>query len=538
MGRHKILIKSHVMYSPKKVYYQIDLAEFLFLDSNEYGLGKYTLTHRRMITMYIIEVASEMAPLAKVGGLADVVLGLSREISIRGNSVEIILPKYDCMRYDLIFGLTPTYHDLQVPWGDGVISCTVWFGFVSDQKCFFIEPHSPENFFNRNTFYGCTDDVQRFAFFSKAALEFILKTDKRPDVIHCHDWQTGLVPVMLAEMYQHAGMSNQRVCYTIHNFKHQGVFGGDILHATGLHRPDYYYQYEKLRDNSNPSVLNCMKGGIVYSNFVSTVSPRHAFEARFTDQGHGLGDTLNRHQEKFGGVLNGVDYNTWNPEIDHHIPAKYTCDTIQDKYHNKDALRDRFWLTKDMKPIIAYIGRLDEQKGLDLIYHAAFHSLNRGAQFILLGSGSNNEINNKFGHLKNQLNNSPDCHIEIGFNEELAHLIYAGADMVIVPSVFEPCGLTQLIAMRYGTIPIVRAVGGLYDTVFDKDHAHSWERNGFTFNDLDTYAIESTMNRAISLFYDYPHDFRQLMINGMKSDYSWRRPGENYVNIFDYIRHK
>ncbi|KMQ52464.1 Glycogen synthase [Chitinispirillum alkaliphilum] len=488
--------------------------------------------------MYIVELASEMAPVAKVGGLADVIPGLSREMSIRGHSVEIILPKYDCMRYDHIWGLTPTYHNLEVPWNNGIVNCTVWFGFVHGHKCFFIEPHSNENYFNRNTYYGCSDDVQRFAFFNKAALEFMLKTNKRPDVIHCHDWQTGLVPVLLAEIYQHIGMWNQRVCYTIHNFKHQGLFGSDILASTGLNRADYYYHQDKLQDNFNPSALNCMKGGIVYSNFVTTVSPQHAYEARYTEQGHGLGYTLYQHEKKFGGILNGIDYETWNPEIDSYIPVQYNIDSVQEKYHNKEALRDRFWMTKDIKPIIAYVGRLDEQKGLDLVYHAAFHSLNRGAQFILLGSCSNEAIYHKFQHLKNQLNESPDCHIELGFNEELAHLIYAGADMMIVPSAFEPCGLTQIISLKYGTVPIVRGVGGLVNTVFDKDYSESWQRNGFVFQDMDTYAIESTMNRAISLYYSFPEDFRQLMINGMKSDYSWNHPGTDYLNIFEYIRHK
>ncbi len=490
--------------------------------------------------MYIIQVASECAPVAKVGGLADVVFGLSWELAIRGNEVEIILPKYDCMRHDQIWGLTPCYEDLWVPWHGGAVHCTVWFGLVHDRKCYFIEPHSDDKFFNRNTFYGCHDDVMRYAFFCKAALEFMLKSGKRPEVIHCHDWQTGLLPVMLAEVYQHNGLWSQRVCYTIHNFKHQGIFGSDILAATGLGRPEHYYRAEQLRDDNNHSVLNCMKGGIVYSNFITTVSPNHAWEARFSEQSHGLGHTLHVHQGKFGGVLNGVDYNTWNPELDRFIPSHYCADTIENKYHNKDALRDRLWLYKSEKPIVSYVGRLDDQKGLNLIYHAAHHALGRGAQFVLLGSCSNHAIFSQFARLRDELGQSVDCHIELGFNEELSHLIYAGSDMMIVPSAFEPCGLTQIIALRYGTVPVVRSVGGLTDTVFDKDHSHEdlSRRNGFTFDSYDNFGIESALNRAIGLFYDYPQDFRQLMINGMKSDYSWNDPGMHYSNIYEYIRHK
>jgi len=490
--------------------------------------------------MHIVHVASECAPVAKVGGLADVIFGLAWEHAIRGNDVEIILPKYDCMRYDQIWGLTMSFNDLWVPWFGGAIHCSVWFGEVHGRRCFFIEPHSNDKFFNRGTFYGCNDDVMRYAFFCKATLEFLQKSGKQPDIIHCHDWQTGLLPVMLAEIYQHHGMWRQRVCYTIHNFKHQGIFGHDILAATGLGRPDHYFSPTQLRDDCNASVLNCMKGGIVYSNFVTTVSPKHAWEARHTGQGHGLGATLHTHQGKFGGVLNGVDYNTWNPELDGYLVSRYGISNVEDKYKNKDALRDRFWLYKSNKPIISYIGRLDEQKGLGLVCHAAHYALSRGAQFVLLGSPSNGAIFNQFAHLRNQLGQSVDCHIELGFNEELSHLIYSGSDMVIVPSAFEPCGLTQLIALRYGTVPIVRSVGGLADTVFDKDYAHvdMDARNGFTFNDMNNAGLESAMNRAIGLYYDYPEDFRRLMINGMKSDYSWNHPGQHYMNIYELIRHK
>lgn len=490
--------------------------------------------------MFIIHITSECAPVIKAGGLGDVVFGLSRELEIRGNHVEIILPKYDCMRYDKIWGLTVTYQDLLVPWYNGAIHCTVWFGFVNDRKCFFIEPHSQDNFFNRNTVYGCNDDINRFVFFSKAALEFLHVSGKRPDIIHCHDWQTAIVPVLLSEIYKFHGMDRQRACFTIHNFKHQGITGGEILKSTGLHRPEYYFRYEQLRDNFNHHALNLMKGGIVYSNFVTTVSPHHADEARHSDQSFGLNQTLNMYHSKFGGVLNGIDYDTWNPLIDPFIPAKYDIDNLNKKYRNKEILRERFWLRKDYKPIIAYVGRLDAQKGVHLITHAIHYSLRQGAQFVLLGVASNNEINNHFWHQKHILNENPNCHLELSFNEELSHLIYAGADMVIIPSLFEPCGLAQMIGLKYGTVPVVRSIGGLVDTVFDKDYAQmDWEkRNGFVFNQADSAGVESALNRAIALWYSYPDDFRSLMIHGMKYDFSWNYPGHHYLNIYDYIRFK
>jgi len=490
--------------------------------------------------MFVVMITPELAPVAKVGGLADVVFGLGRELELRGNAVEIILPKYDCMRYDHIYGLTKTYENLWVPWFGGAINCTVWFGFVHGRKCFFIEPHSNDRYFYRGTIYGHNDDVMRFAFFSRAALEFMLKTGKHPDVIHCHDWQTALVPVLLYEIYQHIGMRHPRVCFTVHNFRHQGVTGQHVLHATGLNRPDYYFHYDRLRDNGNPQALNLMKGGIVYSNFVTTVSPRHAWEAKDAGQAHGLEHTLYVHQNKYGGVLNGLDYEMFNPETDGHIATRYAADSIEKKYENKRALRNRFWLADNEKPVVAFVGRLDPQKGLDLVRHSIFYALNNRAQFVLLGSAPDKATNDHFWGLKHHLNNSPDCHLEIGYNLELAHLIYAGADIMMVPSRYEPCGLTQLISMRYGTVPVVRAVGGLADTVFDKDFSERplHQRNGYVFHNADNAGVESALHRAIGCYYHFPDHFRHLMLNGMRSDYSWKNPGQHYLNIYDYIREK
>lgn len=485
-------------------------------------------------------VASECAPVAKVGGLADVVFGLSQELEIRGNAVEIILPKYDCMGYEHIWGLHEIIHDLWVPWYGGAIHCSVWFGFVHGRKCFFIDSHSQDGFFNRGHFYGSWDDPMRFAFFSKAAMEFMLKSGKRPDIIHCHDWQTGLVPVLLFELYQPLGMHAQRVCYTIHNFNHQGVAGETILWATGLQHPERFYHLDRLQHDFNPYVLNLMKGGIVYANFVTTVSPQHAYETRYTEQNRGLGHTLYVHQNKFAGVLNGLDYTVWNPEIDPLIPHRYSAAALDDKYANKKALRERFWLRQAHKPLVAYVGRLDQQKGVDLIRHGLFYSIWNGAQFVLLGTSPEPPIQRYFCHLKAHLNDNPDCHLELRFSEELAHLIYAGADILIVPSLFEPCGLAQMIALRYGTVPIVRAVGGLMDTVFDVDDASpsTQQPNGFVFHPPEASALEAAMDRALALWHEKPEEFRQLMRKGMGYDYSWCKPGQAYLDIYDYIRHK
>ena len=491
--------------------------------------------------MYIVQIASECAPVIKAGGLGDVVYGLSRELETRGNCVELILPMYDCMRYDHIWGLHDAYRDLWVPWYGGAVHCSVFCGWVHGRVCFFIQPHSGDNFFNRGHYYGALDDHMRFAFFSKAAMEFLLVSNKRPDIIHCHDWQTGLIPVLLYEIYKHHGMWTQRICYTIHNFRHQGVTGPEVLWGTGLNNDAYYYNYERLRDNHHEGAVNLMKGGIVYANYVNTVSPHHAWEARFSEVGCGLQATLDIHHHKFGGILNGIDNDIWNPSVDSYLPYHYEPETFADKQLNKKELRERLLLRQEDKPLVCYIGRLDDQKGVHLVHHAIYHTLARGGQFVLLGSPTESAIGSWFWHEKQHLNNNPDVHLELGFNEELAHLIYAGADIIVVPSNYEPCGLTQMIRLKYGTVPVVRGVGGLVNTVFDWDYDQVHlpeERNGFVFFETDNCALESALGRALDLWFKEPELFRQLALQGMAYDYSWKDPGEKYMSVYEHIRHK
>jgi starch synthase len=488
--------------------------------------------------VYLVMVAPECAPAAKAGGLGDVVFGLSRELELRGHAVEIVLPMYASIHYGEVFGLQVDYHDLWVPWYGGAVHCTVYFGWVHGRKCFFVDPHPSEAFFGREHLYGYEDDVERFTLFSKAALEFMSEAGKRPEVIHCHDWQTEIVPVLLCEQYRHA-LGDQRVCYTIHNFRYQGLTGPEVLWATQLGRPEHFLSSDRLGDDHHYRAVNLMKGGIVYSNFVTTVSPSHAGEARYGDGAFGLGDALDVHQVKFGGVLNGVDYETWNPEVDPHIPARYSLDSLERKYESKRALRELLWLRDTWSPIVAYVGRLDEQKGMHLVHHALFHTLAHGGQFVLHGTGFDETIGGHFWHLKHFLNEHPDCHLEIGYNEQLAHLIYAGADLLTAPSLFEPCGLAPMIALRYGTVPVVHAVGGMLDTVFDRDHSARprGERTGYVFHQTDNPAIESALDRALGLWLDHPRDFRELISNGMRADHSWARPGQDYLNIYEHIRH-
>lgn len=488
--------------------------------------------------MYIIQLAPECAPVAKVGGLGDVVRGLSRELAIRGNAVEVILPKYDTLATGRIWGLAPAYNDLWVPWQDGQIHCTVWFGMAEGVNSYFIEPHGPGRFFERGRIYGEADDDLRFAFFCRAALEFMLKAGKRPDILHVHDWPAALAPVLLYEMYAALGLDRTRVCLTIHNLKHQGVTGPHLLHACGLHRPEYFLHYDRLRDNFHPGAVNLLKGGIVYANAVTTVSPTYAREMRTIENSCGLGHTLDLHAAKLSGVLNGVEYDVWNPETDRHLPAPFSVEHLAAREAAQRALRRRLGLRDGPGPLVMSIGRIDPQKGPHLIRHACALSLELGAQFALLGTATEPGLQEEFGRLAAGLEASPNARLVLRYDEELAHLLYAGADLLVVPSLFEPCGLTQLIALKYGTVPVVRNTGGLADTVFDADYSElpPERRNGYVFNDYDETGLESALRRAVACFREAPGRFRTLQVNGMRCDYSWNQPGGRYVEIYDHIR--
>jgi starch synthase len=449
----------------------------------------------------------------------------------------VVLPKYDCLRFERVQGMHKVLTDLWVPFYDIHLRCDVEYGESDGVRCFFIEAHSEHRFFQRGRIYGDEDDPERFAFFSRALMEFLYKSDRRPDIIHCNDWHTGLVPVLLYEIYAPLGMDRTRVCYSLHNVGHQGWAGRQVLELSGLDLGRLLTP-ERLQDPGNPAAVNLMKGGIVYSNFVTTVSPRYAWEIQHTEQGKGLQAVLQTHQDKFGGVLNGIDRETWNPETDPLIPHRYAPDSLQVKRRNKDALRERLGLSDAYKPLVSVVSRLDRQKGVELIRHGIYYALEQDAQFVLLGSPQEPAVEADFGRIKQQMDQSPDCHLELGYDEELSHLIYAGADLILIPSVYEPCGLTQMIAMSYGCVPVVHRVGGLADTVFDANYSDRpfEERNGYVFDEGTFAGLESALGRAIGLWRRFPDYFRELRLNGMRIDHSWSGPAQAYLDIYEHIR--
>jgi starch synthase len=499
--------------------------------------------------MHIVHIASELAPVAKVGGLGDVTLGLSRELSWKGHDVDIIIPKYDCMDSHEIRDFAIETADIQSFYKGEWFSNTIWMGWVENLKVYFLEPHHPRHFFDRGCFYGCDDDIERYLYFCRASLEFILKKNIKPDIIHLHDWQTAAIAPLYYELFKGQGLTSAKVVFTIHNLEYQGKCKDYNLDWIGLAGAPLL-NLEKLQDPHHPKSINLLKGGIVYADYITTVSPNYAWEAKTAEGGRGLNPVLIKYEDKFAGILNGIDYSYWNPEIDRYLPAHFSSreiplnkkdhNTIDKKAYIKRLLRERLALEESHRPLVGCIARLVPQKGIELIKHIIMTIGSRGGQFVLLGSSPISEINAEFHALKHRFSDSSYVHLTLQHQEELAHLIFAGSDMFIVPSLFEPCGLTQMIAMKYGSVPIVRRTGGLADTIFDVDHSDKplEMTNGYTFNHPDIKGIDSALDRALSCWFHDPNKWRQIMVRDMNQDFSWDKSSNAYLDIYKKISDK
>lgn len=448
--------------------------------------------------MHIVHIAVEMAPIAKVGGLGDVVTSLSRAVQELNHHVDIILPKYDCLNLSNVkdFQYKRCYF-----WGGTEIK--VWFGKVEGLSVYFLEPQN--GFFSAGCIYGCRNDGERFGFFCHAALEFLLQSGFHPDIIHCHDWSSAPVSWLFKDHYKHYGLSKARVVFTIHNLE----FGAPLIAKA-----------------------------MVYTDKATTVSHTYSREVSGNP-------AIAPHLYKFHGILNGIDLDIWDPYNDKFIPVPYTSDNVvEGKRAAKEALQQRLGLKKSDFPLVGIITRLTHQKGIHLIKHAIWRTLERNGQVVLLGSAPDPRIQNDFVNLANQLHSSHGdrARLCLTYDEPLSHLIYAGADFILVPSIFEPCGLTQLTAMRYGSIPVVRKTGGLYDTVFDVDHdkeraqAQGLEPNGFNFDGADPVGVDYALNRAISAWYDGRDWFNSLCKRVMEQDWSWNRPALDYMELYHAAR--
>ncbi|XWS18197.1 hypothetical protein CRYUN_Cryun32bG0022300 [Craigia yunnanensis] len=444
--------------------------------------------------MHIVHIAVEMAPIAKVGGLGDVVTGLSRAVQDLNHNVDIILPKYDCLKLSHVKDF---HYQRSYSWSGTEIK--VLFGKVEGLSVYFLEPQN--GFFWTGCVYGCRNDAERFGFFCHASLEFLHQGGFHPDIIHCHDWSSAPVAWLFKDHYMHYGLSKTRVVFTIHNLE----FGAHFIAKA-----------------------------MAYTDKATTVSHTYSKEVAGNP-------AVAPHLQKFHGIINGIDLDIWDPYNDKFIPISYTSENVlEGKRAAKEALQQRLGLKTSDLPLVGIITRLTHQKGIHLIKHAIWRTLECNGQVVLLGSAPDPCIQNDFVNLANQLHssNGDRAHLCLTYDEPLSHLIYAGADFILVPSIFEPCGLTQLTAMRYGSIPVVRKTGGLYDTVFDVDHdkaraeAQGLEPNGFNFDTADSAGVDCALNRAISAWYDGRDWFYSLCKRVMEQDWSWNRLALDYMELY------
>ncbi|NGX55292.1 MAG: Glycogen synthase [Chlamydiae bacterium] len=475
--------------------------------------------------MRIVHVAAELAPIAKVGGLADVLLGLSRALSEKKHDVEIILPKYDCLDLKAIENLQVAVHDLPTFFAGKSHHNTIWQGRVGGIKTTFIESHDLNNFFARKTIYGAPDDPARFSYFCRAALEYLLKCRQKIDILHLHDWHTAMVALLYQDLYQPQGLKCSKVMFTIHNLAYEGVCKREILTQAGLSTR----RFELIKDENQPRSINLLKCGIVCADTITTVSPNYAKEILDPKENGFLNKVVTRWKKKFIGVLNGIDYTYWNPENDPHLPFHYSANNVSQalkiKKKLKAHLRQTLSLADEECPIVCAITRLVPQKGPELIKQAIFRTLEKGGQFVLLGSALDPKTHEEFYKLKRKLAGSDHVHLELTYNEPLSHLVYAASDLFLVPSIFEPCGLTPMVAMRYGTIPLVRKTGGLIDIIRD-------EENGFAFGPPTTEGIYSALDRALGCWFNHPQKWKRIVETGMQQDWSWNQPAEEYLKIY------
>jgi starch synthase len=474
--------------------------------------------------MKILYVSPEIAPFAKTGGLADVAQALPKALKELGHDIRTVMPKYLSVADQGLSMERATPFSVQMH--NGLHGAVLWQAENGSVPTYFIEN---EEYFYREGFYGLgdwnyPDNLERFVYFCKAALECCKAVDFAPDMIHCNDWQTAALPAMLKATYAAYRKDPffnpvPKVVYAIHNISYQGRFPEDHWPILSLPRSYYTYDFEFYGQ------INLTKSAIQLADAITTVSETYAREIQTTDFGFGLQDVLQRRKENLYGILNGVDYQEWCPESDPYTYGiHYTADDMSGKRRIKSKLRKEYGLpdTDDI-PLIGMTTRFVEQKGIDLVTACAERILQLDTQMIVLGSGDQ-RYHDFFEWLQRSY---PDrVGIYIGFNNGLAHRIEAGADIFLMPSLFEPCGLNQIYSLRYGTLPIVRLTGGLADTSQDGV-------NGFTFFDFTAHFFLDGVQRAIDVYRNHPDRWKQMMITAMGQDFSWKKSAEKYLDVYD-----
>ena len=471
-------------------------------------------------------IGSECYPFVKTGGLGDVMSALPKSLAKLNCDVKVIIPRYKCipqkfqekMEYKGSFSMDLCADGKQYYVGimeyqeDGVV-----YDFIDNDE-----------FFSwGNPYTNLIDDIPKFCYFGKAALAALNYLDWTPDVVHCHDWQAALVPLYLRTCFKDSNVGRASCVLTIHNLRFQGIYDRKtIQYWSGL--PDYVFNKDCLTQNWLDA--NMLKGGITYSNVVTTVSNTYAGEIQTEEYGEGLEEHLRYHHNKLVGIVNGIDTDIWNPATDKLLAAPYDSqNVIENKKANKKALQESLGLqVDDHKIVIGLISRLTNQKGLDLVNSVIPHIMDEHTQVVVLGTGDA-EYENAFRYYENQYKGNFCAYI--AYNENVAHNIYAGCDALLVPSRFEPCGLTQLISMRYGSVPIVRETGGLKDTVqpynlFDNTG------NGFTFDRYESGLLYDAINRAKTLYFESRPYWDDMVVRNMNKDVSWEQSAKHYKDMY------
>jgi starch synthase len=474
--------------------------------------------------MRILFVASEGLPFSKTGGLADVVEALPKALAALGHEVAVLLPRYRNTRAAAV-----TVPSLTVPIGDalrfpaieeGGTLHGVYYYFVDD----------PE-YFDREQLYGAAgkdypDNAERYAEFSGAAIEFC-KRVWMPEIIHCHDWQAGLVPVLLRTRYlKDETMQEIPVVFTIHNMGYHGAFPRDTLKKIGL--PEILFGIDAMEFYGR---VNFLKGALIFSDFLTTVSPKYAEEIKTPEYGHGLDGVIRNRGDRLTGILNGVDYAAWSPERDKVIAARYSPKDLSGKVACKKNLLEVFGLPPETvnQPLIGIVSRFAGQKGFDLIEQVAADLLAEDLAVVALGAGEP-----RYEKLFRELAKTHPAKfsVRVAYDNNLAHKVESGADIFLMPSRYEPCGLNQIYSLKYGTVPVVRATGGLDDTIEAFDPV-TGRGTGFKFQGYDGASLLQAMQQALSIYRNEPAVWRRIQLNGMAKDFSWHVSALEYVRLYE-----
>ena len=476
--------------------------------------------------MKILFSASESVPFVKTGGLADVVGALAPVLAREGHDVRVVIPLFSAIPkewtekmshvcdFEVQLGWRRQYCGVESLQKDGV----TWY-FI-DNKYYFGRPY----------IYGMGgDEYERFGFFCRAILNMLPLIGFQPEVIHAHDWQSGMVPALLKIQYAHLPFySKIRTIFTIHNLQYQGIFGiREVQDVLGL--GDSLWTDDKLECYG---CANFMKAALVYADLITTVSPSYAEEIQTAYYGERLDGLLRARKAELFGVLNGIDMEDYNPATDRNIAATYTPDDLTGKAKCKQALQENLGLNVDPSvPILGMVGRLSNQKGLDLVDYVIADIMRQNVQLVVLGMGEGRYFN-LFSWAEGEYKGRVAARFTM--DHALAHQIYAGTDLFLMPSQFEPCGLSQMIALRYGTLPIVRETGGLRDTVLSYNEANG-DGNGFTFFNYNAHDMLHTIERAINYYENEPEVWRKLQMRGMTGDYSWKHSAGDYLRLYEKL---